>query len=643
MSLLSLRNLSLAYGADPLLDGIDLDIDPGERVCLLGRNGTGKSTLMKIIAGEVQADSGELLFMPGQRVARLAQEAPLGRDETVLDVVAAGLGDLGALAGEYHRLSQRLSHGANASELARLTAIQQRLEAEGGWELEQRAERVITRLGLEADARYASLSGGWRRRVLLAQALVTEPDLLLLDEPTNHLDIEAIEWLENFLRSFRGALLFITHDRRFLRQLATRILELDRGQLTDWPGDYANYLRRREERWHAEQLERERFEKKLAAEEVWIRQGVQARRTRNEGRVRALEAMRRERLAQRDRAGQARLRIDSGERSGKLVVETQHLCFAWGETPILNGLDTTILRGDRVGIIGPNGAGKTTLLKLLLGELEPDSGQIRRGTKLQIAYFDQLRAQMDPDKSVCDNLAGGRERIEIAGSSQHVLGYLKDFLFDPERARQPVAALSGGERNRLLLAKLFTLPANLLVLDEPTNDLDAETLELLEERLHNFDGTLLIVSHDRELLDNLATSTLVFESDGQVRDYVGGYSDWLRQRPAPPASAATTTAAAPPTATTTKAAPAKRQPTKLGYKDQRELDALPAQIEALEQEQRTLEQQLADPALYQRSDAQTQVAEASVRLDSVGQELAVCYERWAELEELDSSLIKNAR
>ncbi|EIC23480.1 ATP-binding cassette domain-containing protein [Thiorhodovibrio frisius] len=630
MPILSLRALSLAYGAEPLLDGVDLDIETGERVCLLGRNGAGKSTLMRIIAGEIQADSGEMRLGPGQRVARLAQEAPPGGEENVLEVVAAGLGDLGALAGEYHRLSQRVGQGASAGELERLAVVQQRLEAEGGWELEQRAERVITRLGLDAEARYASLSGGWRRRVLLAQALVREPDLLLLDEPTNHLDIEAIEWLEDFLLSYRGALLFITHDRRFLRRLATRILELDRGRLTDWPGDYANYLRRREERWHAEDLERARFDKKLAAEEVWIRQGVQARRTRNEGRVRALEALRQERQQRRERGGQARLRIDSGERSGRLVVETQDLSFAFGDRPIVTGLDTTILRGDRVGLIGPNGVGKTTLLKLLLGELEPDSGQIRRGTRLQVAYFDQLRAQLDPNLSVCDNLAGGRERIEIAGSSQHVLGYLKDFLFEPERARQPVGALSGGERNRLLLAKLFTLPANLLVLDEPTNDLDAETLELLEERLYAFDGTLLIVSHDRELLDNLVTSSLVFEAPGRVVESVGGYQDWLRQRPASAAPASAQSADKPPVA---PKAPAKRAPTKLGYKDQRELDALPAQIEALEQEQQALEQQLADPVLYQLGDAQTRVAEASARMDAVGQELAQCYERWVLLEE----------
>jgi ATP-binding cassette subfamily F protein uup len=600
MPLLSLRALSLAYGADPLLDRVDLDLDSGERVCLLGRNGAGKSTLLKLIAGALHADSGEIRLAPGQRVARLAQEAPSGGEQRVLEVVAAGLGE---------RVAE--------------------------WEIEQRAARIITRLGLDAQARYADLSGGWRRRVRLAQALVCEPDVLLLDEPTNHLDIEAIEWLEDFLLGFRGALLFITHDRRFLRRLATRILELDRGQLTDWPGDYANYLRRREERWHAEDLERARFDKKLAAEEVWIRHGVQARRTRNEGCVRALETMRRARQDRRARGGQARLRIDSGARSGKLVVETEHLRFAWDGKPIVSGLDTTILRGDRVGLIGPNGAGKTTLLRLLLGELQPDSGQIRRGTRLHIAYFDQLRAQLDPQLSVCDNLAGGRERIEIAGSSQHVLGYLQDFLFEPERARQPVSALSGGERNRLLLAKLFTLPANLLVLDEPTNDLDAETLELLEERLHAFDGTLLIVSHDRELLDNLVTSTLVFEAPGQVVEYVGGYQDWLRQRPAPASAAA-------PTRATPKPAAKARTPTKLSYKDQRELDALPAQIETLEQEQQELEQQLADPALYQRTDAQAVVSTASARLTVLNAELATCYERWAALEEQQAQVAQGA-
>ena len=627
MSLLSLRSVSLSYGAAPLLDQADLAIDRNERVCLLGRNGTGKSTLLRLVTGEVQPDAGQVRVGDGVRVARLAQEAPPDGDERVLEVVAGGLGELGRLVGDYYRLSHRLGADADPADLQRLAAIQQRLEAHGGWEIEQRAERVVSRLGLDADLPYATLSGGLRRRVMLARALIAEPDLLLLDEPTNHLDIETIAWLEEFLLGYRGSLLFVTHDRRFLRRLATRILELDRGQLTDWPGDYDNYLRRREERAHAEAKERERFDKRLAEEEVWVRQGIKARRTRNEGRVRALKAMREERRARREQIGKARVRLDSAERSGKLVIEAEGVGFSWGDTPVVSGLDTLILRGDRVGIIGPNGAGKSTLLKLLLGELAPDSGRIRHGTNLSIAYFDQLRAQLDPTKSVRDNLAGGSDKVEIGGTSKHVLSYLRDFLFTPDRAQQPVSALSGGERNRLLLARLFTQPANLLVLDEPTNDLDAETLELLEELLQDFDGTLLLVSHDRDLLDNVVTSSLVLEGDGRIGEYVGGYSDWLRQRPL-----------SEPAAGPEKAKPAKpdaaerpRKPAaKLSYKDQRSLEELPAQIEALETEQTALHARLADPALYQGDGSQ--VAAAKVRMDALEAELADCYQRWEDLE-----------
>jgi ATP-binding cassette subfamily F protein uup len=627
MPLLSLRSISLSYGSEPLLDQVDLEIDRNERVCLLGRNGTGKSTLLRLVAGEIQPDAGELRIGDGARVARLAQEAPADGEGRVLEVVAGGLGELGALVGEYYRLSHHLGSDTDPVSLKRLATVQQRLEAEGGWEIEQRAERVVSKLGLDADLPYATLSGGLRRRVMLARALIAEPDLLLLDEPTNHLDIETIAWLEDFLVGFRGSLLFVTHDRRFLRRLATRILELDRGQLTDWPGDYDNYLRRRDERAHAEAKERERFDKRLAEEEVWIRQGIKARRTRNEGRVRALEAMREQRLERRDQIGRARLRLDSAERSGKLVIEAEGVGFAWGDTPIVAGLDTLILRGDRVGIIGPNGAGKSTLLRLLLGELEPDTGRIRHGTNLGIAYFDQLRAQLDPGKSVRDNLAGGSDKVEIGGTTKHVLSYLKDFLFTPDRAQQPVSALSGGERNRLLLARLFTQPANLLVLDEPTNDLDAETLELLEELLQDFDGTLLLVSHDRDLLDNVVTSSLVLEGNGRIGEYVGGYSDWLRQRPQPE-----------PPAPPDKAKPAgpdaaerpRKTAGKLSYKDQRALDQLPARIEALETEQAALHARLADPALYQGDGSQ--VAAVKTRMDALEAELADCYQRWEDLE-----------
>ncbi len=632
MPLLSLRALSLSFGAAPLLDGVDLEIDRNERVCLLGRNGAGKSTLLKLIEAHDQPqgmrpDSGEVRVAPTVRIARLAQEAPQSGDQSVLDVVAGGLGALGALVGEYYRLSHHVDADAGAAALQRMAQIQQRLEAEGGWEIEQRAERVISRLGLDADAVYATLSGGLRRRVLLARALISEPDLLLLDEPTNHLDIETIDWLETFLLGFRGSILFITHDRRFLRRLATRILELDRGLLTDWPGDYDNYLRRRDERLNAEARERARFDKRLAEEEVWIRQGIKARRTRNEGRVRALEGMRAERRARREGPGQARIRLDGAERSGKLVVEAEGVRFGWDDNPVIAGLDTLILRGDRVGIIGPNGAGKSTLLKLLLGQLKPDAGRIRRGTNLQLAYFDQLRAQLDASRSVRDNVAGGSDRIDVGGGSRHVLSYLKDFLFTADRAQQPVSALSGGERNRLMLAKLFTQPANLLVLDEPTNDLDAETLELLEDLLLGFDGTLLLVSHDRDLLDHVVTSTLVLEGQGHVGDYVGGYSDWLRQRLPPPEST-------PQTARPAEKAPGKPRGVvnKLSYKDQRELEQLPLRIETLEAEQETLQRRMADPALYQGDGAEVSATKA--RLDAIDGELATLYARWEALEAL---------
>ena len=546
MPLISLQAITLSYGLPPLLDGIDLSIERGERICLIGRNGTGKSTLLKVISGEVQADGGERRVPQGVVIARLTQELPKEAVGCVFDVVAGGLGTLGALIQEWFDLSHHLIGGDEAASLERLSRVQHELEAAGGWDLEQRVERVISRLGLDPTAAFAALSGGLQRRVLLARALVMEPDLLLLDEPTNHLDIASIDWLEGFLLDYPGAILFVTHDRSFLRRLATRILELDRGALTDWPGDYDNYLRRREERQNAEAQAFARFDRKLSDEEVWIRQGIKARRTRNEGRVRALKSLREERRARREQGGTARIRLDEAERSGRLVVEALGVDYTWGDKPVIKGLDTLILRGDKIGIIGPNGAGKSTLLKLLLGEIAPQAGEIRRGTNLQVAYFDQLRAQLDETRSVQDNVAGGSDQVEVGGQSRHVLSYLKDFLFSPERARQPVCALSGGERNRLLLAKLFTRPANLLVLDEPTNDLDAETLELLEELLLDFQGTILLVSHDRALLDNVVTGTLVLEGEGRVRDYVGGYSDWLRQRDA--AAALSAAAGAEPVA-----------------------------------------------------------------------------------------------
>ncbi|MES9929197.1 MAG: ATP-binding cassette domain-containing protein, partial [Candidatus Thiodiazotropha sp. 6PDIVS] len=526
MPLITLRNLHLSFGDAPLLDGVNLNIEKGERIALLGRNGMGKSTLMKVIMGSQVADDGERVVGKGVDIARLIQEVPQDVSGSVFDLVADGMGDLSEKLKNYHRISHRLAEEGDQALLESLAEAQHDLEASGGWQLEQRVETVISRTGLDADAQFSELSGGLKRRVLLAQALVTEPDLLLLDEPTNHLDIEAIDWMENLLLGFPGAVLFVTHDRAFLRRLATRILELDRGQMTDWPGDYGNFLRRKEEMLNAEALANDRFDKKLAQEEVWIRQGIKARRTRNEGLVRMLKAMRDERSKRRNTTGQVKMQLQSADRSGKLVVEVEDIDFAWEGSPVIKGFSTTIMRGERVGIIGPNGSGKTTLINLLLGKLQPDSGKIKLGTQLQVAYFDQLRSQLNEALSVQENVGGGSDKVEVDGKSKHIISYLQDFLFTPERARAPVHALSGGERNRLLLAKLFTKPANVLVLDEPTNDLDIETLELLEELLVGYQGTLLLVSHDREFLDHSVTSCLVFEDGGRITESIGGYSDW---------------------------------------------------------------------------------------------------------------------
>jgi ATP-binding cassette subfamily F protein uup len=629
MTILSLRDISLSFGAPPLLDHVTFSLTKGERVCLLGRNGVGKTSLLKIITGQQQPDSGQLWRQDGLRVGYLSQDATTESDLTVFDVVVAGLGDSAQLVSDYYRLSHHLSDEPTASQLHQLAIIQQQLDAQQGWEAEQRAERTLNRLGLQAETPFATLSGGWRRRALLAQALVCEPDLLILDEPTNHLDLTVIEWLEDFLLSYQGTILFVTHDRRFLRRLATRILELDRGLVTDWPGDYDQYLRRREERWHAEAVQQARFDKQLAEEEQWIRQGIKARRTRNEGRVRALEAMRRERQARRERSGTMRAQLHNTERSGQLVIEADQIEFSWQQQqPIIRTCSVVVQRGDRVGVIGANGSGKTTLLRILLGDLEPTSGYVRHGTQLQIAYFDQQRLQLDPEATVCDNVAGGREYIDCGGASKHVMSYLKDFLFTPDRARQPITALSGGERNRLLLAKLFTLPANVLVLDEPTNDLDLETLDLLEDLLHQFTGTLLLVSHDRDLLDRLVTSTLAMTGDGQVTETIGGYSDWLAQqsRQAEPSRTAKTKRSdvTPPQR--------QREPTKkLSYHEQRALQHLPQQIEALEQEQHQVSQQLADPNFYQQATGAV-IAAATDRLHSLEAELTQLYAQWETLE-----------
>jgi ATP-binding cassette subfamily F protein uup len=625
MPLITLQNVDFSVGGPLLLDHVDLTIEPGERIALIGRNGAGKSTLLKLLAGELKADDGEIRLEGGRRVARLEQEVPADAQGAVFDVVATGLGELGAQLAQFHHLSH-----ADPVDTIALSRVQAKIEAAHGWSLDQRVGEVLDRLGLDGEAAFAQLSGGMKRRVLLARALVSAPDLLLLDEPTNHLDIAAIDWLEGFLKSWQGALVFVTHDRRFLRALATRIVEIDRGQLTSWPGDWANYQRRREERLNAEVQESARFDKLLAQEETWIRQGIKARRTRDEGRVRRLEAMRNERAARREQTGNVRMETAQSGASGKKVIEAREVSFAHGGAVngsgvIVRDFSTTILRGDRIGLIGPNGSGKTTLLKLLLGELQPDSGEIRSGTQLQVAYFDQYRATLREDWSAIENVAEGRDFIEIGGRRKHVLGYLQDFLFTPERARAPITRLSGGERNRLLLARLFAQPSNLLVMDEPTNDLDVETLELLEELLAEYPGTLLLVSHDRDFLDNVVTSTLVMQDggEGRVGEYVGGYTDWLRQR------ARATIAMSKSSSSSAVAAPVAMK-RKLNYKDARELEQLPARIEVLETRFSELTAQMNEPAFYQRDGAAITVHNVAVAQAQADLDLA--YARWSELE-----------
>ena len=663
MTLLTLTDVSLAYGHHPLLVHVDFQIAAGERVCLVGRNGAGKSTLLRVISGAAQPDDGEIWRQDTLRVAHQEQEVPADRDETVYEVVATGLGELGALLTEYHNVTHHV--GTAGASLAQLAELQARIEARDGWNLGQKVETVLSRLALPADKRLSDCSGGLRRQVMLARALVSEPDLLLLDEPTNHLDIAAITWLEEYLRSFHGALMFITHDRTFLRHLATRIIELDRGRLTSFCGDFADrneaalghpwparhariprisgdappggracafdyYLRKKDELLEIEARANAKFDKKLAEEEAWIRQGVKARRTRNEGRVRALEALRRAHRARLEVPGQANLEVDSGNLSGKVVADLRDVGFRYGERWIIRDLSTRILRGDRVGIIGPNGCGKSTLLRLILGELDPTVGRVVLGTRLQLAYFDQHRRSLAPEKTVRDNLAEGRDYVTVKGRSRHVVGYLKDFLFPPERIDSKVKALSGGERNRLLLAKIFIESANMLVLDEPTNDLDVDTLELLEELLGEYDGTLLLVSHDRAFLDNVVTSTLVFEHDGRVGEYVGGYEDWLRQRRTAPPAERSARPETKRTADATRPAaptPAKR---KLSYKEQRELETLPARIESLEREQQQLEQSMSHGGFYQQDKAT--IARTVARAGELRAELESAYTRWEELD-----------
>ena len=627
MILLSLTGASVAYGHHPLLAKADFQIAADERVCLVGRNGSGKSTLFRVITGRAILDDGEIWRKDTLRIAHLEQEVPPDTDETIYETVAAGLGEVGALLTAYHNAAHHV--GGTEVPLTRLAELQARIEARDGWNIGQRVETVLSRLNLPPDKRIADCSGGIRRQAMLARALVSAPDLLLLDEPTNHLDIAAIRWLEEYLLTLPAALIFITHDRSFLRRLATRIIELDRGRLTSFPGDLDNYLRRKEEMLENEARDAARFDKKLAKEEAWIRQGIQARRTRNEGRVRALEALRCARRARMEVQGQARLALDAGEEAGRVVADLQHVSLRYDGEWIVRDLSTRILRGDRVGLIGPNGCGKSSLLRLILGELAPTEGKVVSGTRLQLAYFDQHRRQLDPEATVRDNLSEGSDYVTVRGRARHVIGYLREFLFPPERIDMKVKALSGGERNRLLLAKLFTRPANLLVLDEPTNDLDVDTLVLLEDLLADYDGTLLLVSHDRAFLDNVVTSTLVFEGEGPVREYVGGYEDWLRQR-APAPQVARREAQPPPAGVAVRAAPVPGGKRRLSYKESRELEGLPALIETLEREQRELDSATAQSGFYQQD--KPAIARAMARAAELRAELETAYARWEELE-----------
>jgi ATP-binding cassette subfamily F protein uup len=637
--LLTLDRVSLSFGHLPLADEVSAQIEPAERVCVLGRNGSGKSTLLRVLSGEQPPDSGVVWRQPNLRAARLDQDVPLAEHLPVFDVVAQGLGDLSGLVTAYHQAAVAVAETATPAALETLGRRQHELDERDGWRIEQRVEMVLSRLSLPADAIVDTLSGGWRRRVLLARALVAQPDLLLLDEPTNHLDIDAITWLEDFLADYAGAVVFVTHDRAFLQRLATRIVELDRGRLTSWPGDYATFLRKKDEWLANEAVLQEKFDKKLAGEEAWVRQGIKARRTRNEGRVRALEAMRAERAARRDQPGTMRLQVGAADPSGRLVFEARDVCKSFEGQPVIEGFSTRIMRGDRVGLIGPNGAGKTTLLRLLLGELAPDSGDVRAGANVQVAYYDQQREQLDPDATVFDTVGDGNTTVTINGRPRHVNGYLADFLFPPERARSPVKALSGGERNRLLLARLFTRPANVLVLDEPTNDLDLESLELLEAQLAEFPGTLLLVSHDRAFLDNAVTSTIVFEGGGRLQEYVGGYQDWIRQRRAAQESASDAAGAAPsgarrrqrPERDTTAGGPRVPGPRrKLTFNEQREFAALPGRIDALEAEVRRLDEAIAGPEFYKEGAAE--IGTVLARAEQARRELDEAYARWLDLE-----------
>ncbi|MBE4063856.1 ABC transporter ATP-binding protein [Vibrio parahaemolyticus] len=633
MALLTIHNAQLAFGDHPLLDRAEFALQENERVCLVGRNGAGKSTLMKVLAGDILLDDGKIQITQDVVVSRLEQDPPRNQEGTVYEYVSGGLAEIGEQLKIYHDLLDLVAQDPSEKNINRLAKTQEQLDHSNAWRFDDRVKNVLSALKLSPDTLLRDLSGGWQRKAALARALVCDPDVLLLDEPTNHLDVTTIEWLENFLKDFKGSIIFISHDRAFIKSMATRIVDLDRGQLSSFPGDYDNYLLEKEEMLRVEDMQNAEFDKKLAQEEVWIRQGIKARRTRNEGRVRALKKLREERRDRREVQGKVNLNIDDASRSGKIVFEAENVSFAYDGKQIVDNFSFNIMRGDRIALIGPNGCGKSTVLKLLLGQLEAQSGRLHCGTKLEVAYFDQYREILDPEKTVIDNLADGKQEVMVGGRQRHALSYLQDFLFAPKRARTPVKALSGGEKNRLLLARILLKPNNLLILDEPTNDLDIETLELLEEMLANYQGTLLLVSHDREFVDNTVTTSWIFEGDGVIEEFVGGYHDAKQQRDQALAVRFSTEKPAKKREVveeTPKTTQPKNNSKKLSYKLQRELEALPAKLEQLESDIETLQEQVNNPEFFAKPVEQTQpVLE---QLAALEQELEIAFERWEELE-----------
>ncbi|CAI2310187.1 ABC transporter ATP-binding protein [Vibrio parahaemolyticus] len=633
MALLTIHNAQLAFGDHPLLDRAEFALQENERVCLVGRNGAGKSTLMKVLAGDILLDDGKIQITQDVVVSRLEQDPPRNQEGTVYEYVSGGLAEIGEQLKIYHDLLDLVAQDPSEKNINRLAKTQEQLDHSNAWRFDDRVKNVLSALKLSPDTLLRDLSGGWQRKAALARALVCDPDVLLLDEPTNHLDVTTIEWLENFLKDFKGSIIFISHDRAFIKSMATRIVDLDRGQLSSFPGDYDNYLLEKEEMLRVEDMQNAEFDKKLAQEEVWIRQGIKARRTRNEGRVRALKKLREERRDRREVQGKVNLNIDDASRSGKIVFEAENVSFAYDGKQIVDNFSFNIMRGDRIALIGPNGCGKSTVLKLLLGQLEAQSGRLHCGTKLEVAYFDQYREILEPEKTVIDNLADGKQEVMVGGRQRHALSYLQDFLFAPKRARTPVKALSGGEKNRLLLARILLKPNNLLILDEPTNDLDIETLELLEEMLANYQGTLLLVSHDREFVDNTVTTSWIFEGDGVIEEFVGGYHDAKQQRDQALAVRFSTEKPAKKEKVveeTPKTTQPKNNSKKLSYKLQRELEALPAKLEQLESDIETLQEQVNDPEFFAKPVEQTQpVLE---QLAALEQELEIAFERWEELE-----------